>query len=219
MSLIGKTVSISNKGLLEFFYPSFEKKDKLFFDKETRVIYVGEPKPNIIRFLTLNTKEFINTVGISDIDLDERENMVKFVYEKHNKTVKDNTKEILLNMSELDFINYVKKYWVGGYSELDDDKKFTIFDLYKALNDTNSKAVYVYFSLREYLEFGTVKNSLVTFFEKVRDINDISANPYYMRILQDFNSKKRKNLKALLEYLLFDEGDQEYKLVSLLYNI
>lgn len=218
MSLIGKTVSTSDKSLLGFLYPDFVKKQTLFFDNESNVIYVGKSKPNLKSYLECNTKNFINTVGICDIDLDIRENIIKFVYEKHNKVPKDQVIDTLNGMSPAAFNCYIKKYWVLGSSSLDDEMDVNIFDLYIALTKNGVAALKVYIKLLEYYEHPILQSSVETFFEKVAEIKDISASGGYIRVLNEFNSKHRARLLSILDEYYSMRGSKQSKFMWLLYQ-
>lgn len=218
MSLIGKTVSISDKSLLGFLYPDFVKKDTLFFDNESNVIYVGKSKPNLKTYLENSTKSFINTVGICDIDLDIRENLTKFVYEKHNKVPKDQVIDTLNGMNPIDFNCYIKKYWVLGSSALDEDTDVNIFDLYIALTKSGMTAMKVYVKLLEHFEHSILQSSVETFFEKVAEIKDLSASGGYTRVLNEFNSKHRERLYGILDEYYTMRGSKQSKFMWLLYQ-
>jgi hypothetical protein len=216
VGLVGKTVKISNMGLLEFFYPRFRVKDHLFFDANNSVIYVGESRPDLLEYLGRGTKEFINTVGISDIDLDVRDRMLDFVYEKHNKVPKSDVVDSLKNVTDRDFEQYIKKYWVSGYSTLDDDCEYSIFDLYKAMGNSNRESLKIFYELRKSYEAKILKRSVETFLEKVVDVDTVNVSNYYLKILKEFNKRYRSKLKSVLYQYYFKKGDSEYKVVWLL---
>jgi len=217
MELIGKTVNIKDKSLLQFFYPEFIVKDIVFFDNENRVIYTGKTQRNLKEFLDNNTKEFINTVGMCDIDLDVKENLVNFVYDKFGKVPKEKTMELILNLNSIDFDNYIKKYWITGVSTLD-TATVGIFDLFIAMGVSKQESIKVYLTLKEFYPIGVIQNSVETFIEKVIMFPELTVGYKYHNLLKKFKTQHERKLKQVLYNYYMMREDKEVKLMWLLYQ-
>lgn len=214
-TLIGKTVKIKNVALLEFMYPDFIVKDKLFFDNDNKIIYTGKLRNNLKDYLKKNTKEFINTVGPYDIDLDDREILLEFVYSKYGKEPKESVKEVLLNASDEDFYSYIKSYWIIGKSKLD-KIDVTIFDLYKNITKPKNEILKILFKLFQHYNPIMIESSIITFIEKAINYSEINASGYYLKILKEFHDKNKNKLKSiLLKYNAMDD-DIKMKLMWLI---
>jgi hypothetical protein len=218
MDLRGKTVNITNKDLLEFFYPNFIIKDILFFDNESSIIYTGKTQRNLLGYLKNNTKEFINTVGVCDIDLDIKETLITFVYDKFNKIPKEKTMELILSLPTMDFSNYVKTYWVSGISSLDDDKGVGIYDLFKSMGESKIKSLPTYFTLLDSYPIGIIQNSIETFLEKVVLFPEVTVNYKYYNLLSKFKSNYGAKLREILYQYYIMNDIKEFKLPWLLYQ-
>lgn len=120
---IEEIVRVNDGGLLNFFYPDFIIKDKIFFNQGDKVIYVGEKKANIKEYLRKNTYQFIDTVGVPvDLDFTDRLELLDFVcgkwrYER-KKIYQDNDIEYLLWIDETVFLTYIKQFWLSGKNSL-----------------------------------------------------------------------------------------------------
>jgi hypothetical protein len=217
MNLIGKTVKIPDTGLLEFFYPEFYVRKELIYDPDMKVIYIGASRSGLSEYLARNTKEFISTVGVCDIDLEERETLLSFVYSKHGKSVSDTVIEMLKSVPQHEFFTYIKKYWVMGSSKMDKAPDTTIFDLYVALSK-KAEAFSVYLVLSEFFDDSMILSSILTFFEKALDPETEVSSPRYARILQDFRKTHSEKLNmVLLSYFKMRESNN-FKLRWLLYQ-
>lgn len=218
ISLIGKTVSIKNKGLLNVFYPDFVIKDKLFFDQDNSIIYVGPIRKDLISYLDNGTKAFINTAGQYDLDLDNREVLAKFVYSRWGKEVKTEIQEYLNNLDETDFFNYIKAYWVVGKSKIE-KAEVTIFDLYKTVGKSRKEALTVLLNLLDVYNVSMIESSLLTFIEKAVTYKDVSASPHYLRMLKEFDERCHSKLSGLLDAYRQMQDTKEMKLMWLVMNL
>lgn len=215
MDIIGQTVNIKDKSLLQVFYPTFQIKETVLFDNDNDVIYIGPPKKDTVEFLKNNTRRFINTVGKYDLDLDIKEILTRFVYEKWKKEPKDEVLEVLNNMTDEDFYNYIKTYWVLGKSSIDSNS-VTIYDLYKVFGKSRTDAVKTYFTLLEYYSPQVIESSLITFIDKVVNYNDVYASGHYMKLLKDFRDKHLNKIKPVLNKYRMMEDDKQTKVLWLL---
>ncbi len=220
MDLVGKTVRIHDVGLLEFFYPNYIKKEAVLLDSDKDIIYVGKMRPNLRNYLILNCKSFINTVGVPDIDLEEKESLLNFVYDKFGKIPKKSLVDIICGLQKEDFYHYIKSYWVLGKSKLEEEMDFTIFNLFIAMTKSGMEALKIYSYLLDYYEPPILNSSIETFLEKASDINEGNASSSsYTRILKDFNSKHHKTFKILLKKYYEIRGSKQNKIMWLLYNL
>ncbi len=195
--LEGKTVKIVNKDLLLNFYPDYQLKEVLFFDNSSRVIYCGKSRKNLLDYLGNNTLSFINTVGPYDYDLDDRDNLIEFVFDKHNKKPKESTVDLLRNMIDDDFYYNIKLLWFTGRLVDIEDAEYTIYDLYKNLTKSKHDLLRVYFGLLKFTNPKVIEASLLTFFEKSFN-QDIEVSPGYRKLLNSFKDRRGSKLKALL---------------------
>lgn len=222
MSVVNNIVKISDIELLQYFYPNFLVKETLFFDNENNIIYKGNMKPNIKEYLKRNTKNFISLVGIPERDLDNKDSLLDFVYEKHNKVPKDKVREIIKNMSDLEFKNYIKSYWVSGSSILDKDCDVNIFDLYKAMVVSPQEAMKVYTKMIGFYNSRVILRSLETFIEKAVDVeNVVSKSGIYLNLLRKYREQNIETLKLKLMTFLPNMGktSDEYKILWILVNL
>jgi hypothetical protein len=218
MNLIGKTVNITNVKLLEFFYPNFYIKDTLFFDQNNSIIYTGKSHRNLLGYLENNTKEFISTVGVIDIDLDVKDTLVNFVYDKFSKVPKEKTRELILNLQNIEFYNYIKNYWVSGISILDTESTIGIYDLFVAMGKSKSDSMKVYQELSQLYPISVIQTSVETFLEKVVLFPEISVNYRYQNLIEKFKKQHESKLKQVFyQYYVMRESKQ-VKLQWLLYQ-
>jgi hypothetical protein len=212
------TVNCSNLRMLEFLYPDYISKSTLFFDRENKVIYHGKFRKDVKEYLDNNTLSWINTVGPYDMDLDDKETLVKYVYSKWNKVPKDTVLEVVRNLQDIDFDNFIKVYWVLGKAPLD-SADVTIYDLYRHLGKSKGELLKVYYKLLDVYNVGMLESSILTFIEKSMNYKDVEGSGHYMKLLKDFHDKYRPKIKALLmKYNMLDES-KEVKLLWLLMQL
>ena len=177
-------------GIVPFMYPDFIVKDEIFFDYENKIIYTGAYSSSLKQELEHGTKEFIaiSNKGMSDIDLSDRDTAISVLYNKWSRKISDNTREVLNSMSNKEFWNYFKKYWVVGKSQIDDKSK-TLYSLYQVLGKQRSDILKTYFELREVYSDSTIFSSVLSFIEKALNPDTVSSqNGYYLKLLNDFRS-------------------------------
>lgn len=205
----GKTVNIHKDriGLLSFFYPEFVVRENIFFDNDNKVIYIGKDRRGLIGYLRENTKEFINTVGPYDYDLEDREVLIDMVYGKWGKEPKEDVKLVLNGIPDEEFYGFIKRRWVSARGEgIDSDGK-TIYDLYKVFGRSKGEAVMVYTELLERFPPIMIESSLLTFIGKVVTLEDVEASGHYMKLLRDFKDRHGEKIKAVLyKYKTIDYG-------------
>lgn len=220
--LEGKTVSIKDPSLLQFFYPEFEIKDKLsFLDSDKKVIYVGKIRPNLKSYLQQNTKEFINTVGKVDVDLTIPSNLVDFVYSRHGKTPPNTVKESLDLLDEEEILYCCKIVWVSGrwpYAAGDSD--LTIYNLFQATTGSTKELLQTYFKLISQIPFYIVESSFMTFLMRAKTVEDQEVSPVYKRLLKSFYTKSGNKIsKAVFQYMQKDKLRDELRFLELLLGL
>lgn len=131
-SLIDKKVKTSKPGIVHLFYPTFT-----FFNENNKnatpdllklaimknnVIFKGNSPDYVKKFININSKNDIihvveeDSKGI-DIDLDNKYEMLQFIYNKHNRSYKQESKKIKEIINQLDddiYYEFVKMFWVIG---------------------------------------------------------------------------------------------------------
>ena len=217
--LRGKTVNISKErlGLLSVFYPDFVVREILFFDQDNKVIYTGKDRKDLIEYLTNNTKEFINTTGPYEYDLENKEVLLELVYRKWGKEPREDLKNAIINLPDDDFYGFVKRRWVLPSGEPLEKAKITIYDLYKVFGKSKTEAMNVFFELVESYPPVVVESSLLTFLEKVVTLEDISVSPHYLKLLKDFKQRHGDKIKKVLfDYKNIDYSKEEMNVLWLI---
>lgn len=217
----GKIVNI-NLELLRFFYPKY----KVVYDLKSikrgdKVIYNGEIKAGLKRELSNYTNEFISLVGKVDIDLEDNEEFLKFVFNKYNKKITKSIKNQVdvLSREEIEYAG--KVYWITGnwiYSELSEN--YIFFELFKSLNDSVRNMVDIYFSLYENYPDYVVESSLLTFFQRLSCVEEQMVSPYYKKVLKRFKKKSGNKIKkSLMKYISNSQLNDKYRILMLLINL
>ena len=200
--IINKSVKIKDVHLLNIFYPDYETKDCLLFDKENNIIYTGPTRKNLLEYLKNNTKSFINTVGpMYDYDFDNREVLIEFINFKYSKKLKEDRIHVLLEMPDEEFYRLIKTVWVSGKWGSLEKTDTSIFDLFKVFGKSRSEALKTYFSLLEFYSSSMIESSILTFIEKSLNLEEVNASPYYIRLLKDFRERNdNSKIRNILYY-------------------
>lgn len=221
LSMINKIVrvrdlsnGIDNSGIISFMYPDFIVKDGIFFDYEHSIIFTGKYKQGLKDELEHGTKEFIALCdsGIPDIDFTQRDIQLQILYGRSKRKVSENTKEVVSNLSEREFWDYFKKYWVTGKSSLDDENNISMFELYKVLGKQKHDIMEVYVKLREVYSDNTIFSSVLSFIEKAQNPDRVSSqNGNYLKMLKDFNATWGVQASKVMQfaYMLPSQTDAE----------
>lgn len=223
MSLVGKVVRVDDSSLnfVEFMYPSFVKKDTLFYDNDSDIIFIGKVRNNLKEYLKNNTRNWISTVGVPDVDLTSREGIIKLCQEHTGKILKEETLNVLLGMTEDEFYRNIKLFYVLGRMPMDDSDT-SIFMLYGVLDSNKVELLKVYYGLLSSgFSVATIESSIMTFIEKSLSYEDLigSKSTYYVNMLKKFYDKRKDILKALLLRYKSLRYSKEDKLVWLLLNL
>ncbi len=195
--LEGKTVKITNVGLLEALYPDYTVKSSLFNDHHSNIIYCGSMVRGLHDYLSSNTASFINTVGPFDLNLDDSHALIELVYAKHSKKPSEGVLDLLSSLDDKSLYSALKIFWFTGKLFGIDEPEYSIYDLYKALTKSKQDLFKVYFSMLDSYSPLVIESSLLTFFEKAFN-KEIEVSPGYRRLLDTFRERKGDKLKGLL---------------------
>lgn len=217
--------NIDYSSLLYYMYPNYKPKTEIFFDKKHDILYTGKYSTDMKEKLQKGTKSFIaiSDIGIYDIDMTIRENLLKILYNKWNREIKEKTKNNIENMTESDFISYFKKYWVIGKSKIE-TSDISIWDLYKVLGKNRHDILVVYYKLTEYYSNATIFNSTVSFLEKAIDKDMITTQSgAYIKLINNFSNEYKNKIPKILSEVYKLKGnteeDKKYKTLFLLMKL
>ena len=120
---------IDNSNIIPFMYPSFIKKDELFFDYENSVIIDMPYKFSLAKDLKRTTKHFIAICdsGIPDIDFTDRSVILQVLRDHHKGKFSQERMALMRDMSEQDFWYTFKIQWIGGQKLHLLNLRYTIF--------------------------------------------------------------------------------------------
>ena len=128
MDLMNKVVKTPSVEFLEFFYPNLYRTD--VFQPMNNCLYTG-PAANIREFRKAGYN-FIAVNGMPEYDLTDREQLLRFVYDKFSKEPPKYLLEVAAMYDEEIFYRHVKETWVTGrWPEKLDESDVTIFNLYQ----------------------------------------------------------------------------------------
>ena len=232
ISLVNKLVRVSNtsegidnSGIIPFMYPSFKMREEIFFDHGNDVIYTGKYHQNIRKELENGTKSFIAmcSYGMYDVDFTNRDTIIKVLYSKWDKTPSEDTKNMLDNMSNNDFWDFFKKFWVTGRSKFDKGGK-SLLDLHKVLGKQRYEILKIYLELKEVYPDSVIFSSVLGFLEKALNPEMVSSKSgIYMNLLKEFGESYSSGLVSIIQkaYMLkgSTKSDKEYRTLWLLMQL
>lgn len=222
-----KTVDgdIDTTGVLSFIYPNFIIRDEVYYDNDYDVLYTGKIYNGLRKELESNTKNYICVCnfGMYDIDFTSRKCALDLLTEKWNKPFKEHTVDLLEGLSEHDFWDYFKNFWVVGKSKID-ESDISLWDLYKVLGKQRHDILEVYFNLKKFYSNSFIFTGLLSFIEKSLNIEDVSTqNGRYLKMLQDFNKEYSNKVIPIIQRVYVMEGtsdiDKEYRTMWLLMQL
>lgn len=223
--VVNTSEGIDNTGIISFMYPSFISKSEIFFDYENNIIFTGKNRTGLRQELEHGTKSFIALVsnGMFDIDFTNRETAIKVLYSKWDKEPTDDTRKILESMTENDFWDYFKKFWILGTSK-SENKGVTIYDLYKVLGKQKFDILKVYFRLREVYEDSTIFSAVLSFIEKALNPDQVSSqNGLYIKMLREFSESYKGQMIPIIKraYMMKSDtsGEREYRTLWVLMQL
>lgn len=222
-----KTVSegVDCTGLLPVFFPNYEQKDRIFYDKDNFVLYTGKYSNGLKRELLEGTKGFVAVcnIGMYDYDITDRDTLLRAVFSKWDKEPKDSVYRYIENLSEDDFFDFVKKFWITGKSKIEYSKK-SIFNLYKTFGKQRYDILRCYFDLREEFSDNIIFSSVLSFIEKSLNPDMVSSsNGTYLSLLDNFRKEYGKNIVNIISTVFTmkckNVSDREYRTIWLLMQL
>lgn len=218
-----KVVNIDKPELLQYFYPEYKIKSNIDRrDVRNKIIYNGEYKSGLSDYLEKNTKEYISLVGNVDYDLSKKENLVKFVYEEKGRRL---TKKVKRSVDMLDWKDVVyccKVFWlIDEWIYYIEEDELSMYSLFKAVVNTKKEMLDVYFKLLNKYPFYVIESSVITFLQRVKNIEEQNVSTHYYKVLQKADDKFGRGLKDIIfKYAKVKEGvREEIKLLNLLLDL
>lgn len=212
--------------ILEFMYPQYIKKENVFCDYRNDIIYVGQYCPNLREILSKGTHSFIGVCnnGIPDVDLTNREQAVHVLFSKFNKNPSERISVVLNSISDKDFWDFFKRYWVLGKSRIEDIKNLSLWDLFLCLGKQRRDIFQVYYKLRDIYPDSYVFSGVLSFVEKSCRLEEISVkNGLYLKLLKEFHYRYGKEIKRIIMHVYemdsYSISAKEYRTFVLLYSL
>ena len=224
VKVVDAAEGIDNTGIVSFMYPSFLVKDEIFFDYENDVIFTGKYKSGLKAELAHGTRNFIAFGSIApDVDFTNKETIIKVLYSKWNKEPSETVANALESMSDQEFWDYFKKFWILGKSKLE-DKKVSLYNLYSVLGKQRHDILKTYFELREVYSDSTIFSGVLSFIEKSLNPDQVSSqNGRYLKMLDEFRRSYGPVLIPIVQRAYIMKGDstsdKEYRTLWLLMQL
>lgn len=219
--MIGKTVKTKDPYLIQFFYPSFQMRERIdYSDADKDILYVGKSKGNTVKMLEVCTGRFINTVGVPDFDLDNREDMLEFVYREKFKEVPKKVLDSIKDYSDEEFITCIKTFWITGRWVGDVKSESSVYELYQLSVDSLKQCLSKYFELIDQKPARVVEASFLTFIARVYRIEDQNVSPAYQKLLKRaYNQYYSKIKSAVYKLALRKDSKEELAFIDLITDL
>lgn len=212
-------MKVRDPHLIQFLYPEIVLKTELsILDRDNFILYCGPSRPQLKKWLSERTKCFISTSGSPDVDLTKPEELVKFVSESKGSKPPQRILDLIKDMDiseveEMCKVYWVTKKWVGSDTKCES----TMFDLFKESTSSMTRALKIYFELREVYPYEVIESSFLTFLSRVATVEDQSVSPQYMKVLLQANSKFGSKVKPLM--LRLAQNDTELGFINMLTDL
>ena len=222
-----RTVSegVDCTGLLPFFFPNYEQKDSIFYDKDNYVLYTGKYSSGLKKMLSDGTKGFVAVcnIGMFDYDITDRDTVLRVVYSKWDKEPRESVYRFMESLSDEDFYDFIKKFWITGKSKVDLSNK-SVFSLYKTLGKQRHDILKCYFDLREDYTDNMIFSSILSFIEKSLNPDIVSStNGTYLSLLDNFRKEYGKNIVNIISTAFTmkcrNASDREYRTLWVLMQL
>ena len=218
--MINKIVKLEDPSILAVLYPDYEWKSEVtWLDSDKKVIYNGQVKPRLSKFLQENTKSFISVVGTPDEDYTNREKLVNWVYTRKNKVMPKYVKD-QLDVLDVEELNYCIKIFntVGVWPYSQTSEEVTIYNLYKETVGSVKDLLKVYYQLLQIYPHPVIEASFYTFLQRSLDIENQEVSPGYKKLLKSFYSKSSNKIKPAL-YNYAQSSQTELDFINLLLSL
>lgn len=208
----GKIVKVSDISFIQFCYPDYITLSYVtFLNREDKVIYTGKAFKGVDEYLKKNTKSYINTAGIPELDLSTREALIQWAYDKKGKNLSNTTKGFLESLNDKDFNFAIKIFLQIGKLPFDIKKGISIYTLFQSFSEPTPNTLKVLDSLLDTYPLSVLESSLITFLDKVtHNITDVSSNKYGL-LISTTKQKYGKNIKpALTSYIKSEKTELDF---------
>lgn len=206
--MVGKIIRIKDPGLIKFFYPNFFIRSEITYpDRDCNVIYNGPMRRNLISYLESNTKSFISTTGSPDLDFENREELLKWIFKKKGKDLTPKIVEGALSVEDNYFLESIKLFWIlEKWRKNSSQSDITLYDLFSKSVEPLKDLLVVYFNLLEVYPAPVIESSFITFLSRVKNIEEQSVKPGYMKLLKSANTRYGIKIKSSIYKMASREG-------------
>lgn len=188
--MIGKTVKSNSPELILFMYPGFTLRNTIV-GHTNRLLYNGPMRNNLLQTLRNHSDHYISVTGKPDIIFDSREAIIQFIASRSKRRVGKQMMKSLESLSDTEFINFAKSFWVlGRYPTLPKVQE-SVFDYYQSFLMTKEELIRRFFMLLDSHPFSFVEAVTVTLFQKVMTLDDIHISATYQSVLERLSSRLR----------------------------
>lgn len=207
MDIRNKTVK-AKEGLIEFMFPQYKVAEEitpLLYGEQ--IIFRGKNKANLKQEIGKLTDDFISLVGVPDIDLQDKNNLLELVQSKwgNKSKLKQSQIKILESLSEDDFYDFIKIYWVTGEwpKFIENKSEYSVYKLFDALaTKDNRMLMTIYFSLLKEYPFYVIEASVLKMIQRSKNPIEQDVKKGYKSILKSFESKVNSNINnAINSYI------------------
>lgn len=220
--MIGRTVKVSDPYMLKFFYPDFQVREELTYsDKDLCIIYVGKSRRDLKDYLGRNTKKFINTVGVPDLDFSNKEQILEWAFKCKDKVVSQKIQEQVKNLDDEYFLYLLKIYWITGrWAGESNSSDVSVYNLFQSSTTSIKNALQIYFKLVESQPARIVESSFITFLSRIYNIEDQSVSPGYLKLLKSALNKYGPKVKpAVYKLALRHDSREELAFIDLITDL
>lgn len=210
--MINKIVKVNDISFIQYCYPEFITLSYVtFLNREDNVIYIGKPFKGLDDYLKKNTKSYINTVGMPDIDLTTRESLIKWAYARKDKKLNASTQRFLEGLNDKDFMYAIKIFLQIGKLPYEIKRGVSIYNLFKSFSSSTVDTLKILYALLDAYPLGVLESSLLTFLDKVaNDLSETSSSSYGL-LISNTRQKYGRNIKpALLNYTKSEKNELDF---------
>ena len=204
----GKVIKVKDNGLLSFLFPSFQVRSSLSIaDRDVDIIYVGPNRKDLRSYLERNSRSYVSSVGVPDVDLSSPLSAVKWIFSQNGQELTDNVKESVESMDDEEFWYLFKVMWVTGkWIGNKEDSKYNTFHLYQTSTMSLKDELTVYFSLLDSMNPLVIESSFLTFLSRVKTIESQNVSAGYMKVLKSADSKYGSKIKQAVSKMATRRG-------------